>query len=64
MYVSAVLLPDGKVLETGGALHNRADPVYETSLFDPESTRPSTRWPSTPRRAATTPRRSCSPTAA
>ncbi|MEG3630552.1 galactose oxidase early set domain-containing protein [Streptomyces poriticola] len=37
MYVSAVLLPDGKVLETGGALHNRADPVYETSIFDPET---------------------------
>ncbi|MFD5635809.1 galactose oxidase-like domain-containing protein [Streptomyces sp. NPDC127077] len=35
MYVSAVLLPDGKVLETGGALHNRADPVYEASVFDP-----------------------------
>ncbi|MER7476973.1 galactose oxidase-like domain-containing protein [Streptomyces sp. NPDC126510] len=37
MYVSAVLMPDGKVLETGGALHNRADPVYETSIFDPAS---------------------------
>ncbi len=35
MYVSAVLLPDGKVLETGGALHNRADPVFESSLYDP-----------------------------
>lgn len=35
MYPSAVLLPDGKVLETGGALHNRADPVHETSLYDP-----------------------------
>ncbi len=35
MYLSAVLLPDGKVLETGGGLHNRADPVFETSLFDP-----------------------------
>ncbi|MGW1143662.1 galactose oxidase-like domain-containing protein [Streptomyces sp. NPDC002454] len=35
MYVSAVLLPDGKVLETGGALHNRADPVFSSSLFDP-----------------------------
>ncbi|MCT9003763.1 galactose oxidase early set domain-containing protein [Streptomyces rhizosphaerihabitans] len=35
MYVSAVLLPDGKVLETGGGLHNRADPVFEASLFDP-----------------------------
>jgi hypothetical protein len=35
MYPSAVLLPDGKVLETGGALHNRANPVYETSIYDP-----------------------------
>ncbi|KUM74639.1 galactose oxidase-like domain-containing protein [Streptomyces curacoi] len=35
MYPSVVLLPDGKVLETGGALHNRANPVYETSLYDP-----------------------------
>ncbi|GAA5028438.1 hypothetical protein GCM10023335_66360 [Streptomyces siamensis] len=35
MYVSAVLLPDGKVLETGGGLHNRADPVFEASIFDP-----------------------------
>ncbi|MER5403447.1 galactose oxidase early set domain-containing protein [Streptomyces sp. NPDC002769] len=37
MYVSAVLLPDGKVLETGGGLHNRADPVYEASIYDPAS---------------------------
>ncbi|MFC7305236.1 galactose oxidase-like domain-containing protein [Streptomyces monticola] len=37
MYVSAVLLPDGKVLETGGAMHDRADPVYESSLFDPRT---------------------------
>ncbi|MBZ9639028.1 galactose oxidase-like domain-containing protein [Streptomyces sp. PSKA30] len=35
MYVSAVLLPDGKVLETGGALHNRANPVFESSIYDP-----------------------------
>jgi len=35
MYVSAVLLPDGKVFETGGGLHNRADPVYEASMFNP-----------------------------
>ncbi|MCK8679939.1 galactose oxidase early set domain-containing protein [Streptomyces lichenis] len=35
MYASAVLLPDGKVLETGGALHDRADPVFEASMFDP-----------------------------
>jgi len=37
MYVSAVLLPDGKVLETGGGLHNRANPVYEASLYDPDT---------------------------
>ncbi|MFJ9703926.1 galactose oxidase-like domain-containing protein [Streptomyces sp. NPDC101234] len=37
MYVSAVLLPDGKVLETGGGLHNRANPVYEASIYDPDS---------------------------
>ena len=37
MFVSAVLLPDGKVLETGGGLHDRADPVYEASFFDPVS---------------------------
>ncbi|GHF42723.1 galactose oxidase early set domain-containing protein [Streptomyces morookaense] len=35
MYVSAVLMPDGKVLETGGGLHDRADPVYEASFYDP-----------------------------
>jgi hypothetical protein len=35
MFVSAVLLPDGKVFETGGGLHDRADPVYEASFFDP-----------------------------
>ena len=35
MYVSAVLLPDGKVLETGGGLNNRANPVFESSLYDP-----------------------------
>ncbi|MFF4358517.1 galactose oxidase-like domain-containing protein [Streptomyces sp. NPDC001604] len=37
MYVSAVLLPDGKVLETGGGLHNRANPVHEASLYDPDT---------------------------
>lgn len=35
MYVSAVILPDGTVFETGGGLHNRADPVFEASLYDP-----------------------------
>ncbi|MET7568114.1 galactose oxidase-like domain-containing protein [Streptomyces sp. NPDC005492] len=38
MYVSAVLLPDGTVLETGGGLHNRANPVHEASIFDPATT--------------------------
>jgi hypothetical protein len=37
MYVSAVILPDGKVFETGGGLHNRADPVYEASMFNPQT---------------------------
>jgi hypothetical protein len=37
MYVSAVILPNGKVFETGGALHNRADPVAEASMFDPQT---------------------------
>ncbi|MDQ4103314.1 MAG: DUF1929 domain-containing protein [Actinomycetota bacterium] len=35
MYVSAVILPDGKVFETGGSLHNRADAVHEASMYDP-----------------------------
>ena len=34
-YVSAVLLPDGRVLETGGALHTRAKPVFGASIYDP-----------------------------
>ncbi|RJQ79742.1 DUF1929 domain-containing protein [Pseudonocardiaceae bacterium YIM PH 21723] len=37
MYLSAVILPDGTVLETGGAVHNRADPVAEASVFDPKT---------------------------
>ncbi|MFD6419075.1 galactose oxidase-like domain-containing protein [Streptomyces sp. NPDC060194] len=35
MYLSTVLLPDGKVFETGGALYNRAAPVRSASMFDP-----------------------------
>jgi hypothetical protein len=38
-YVSSVLLPDGNVLETGGALHLKAEPVYEASLFNPTTER-------------------------
>lgn len=37
MYVSTVLLPNGEVFETNGGLHNRADPVFEASMFDPAS---------------------------
>ncbi|MET7902471.1 galactose oxidase early set domain-containing protein [Streptomyces sp. NPDC005355] len=38
VYVSTVILPDGKVLETGGALHTyREKPVFEASLFNPAS---------------------------
>ncbi|WP_242606966.1 galactose oxidase-like domain-containing protein [Protofrankia symbiont of Coriaria ruscifolia] len=36
MYVSAVILPDGKVFETGGAKHNYAEyAVPEASMYDP-----------------------------
>jgi hypothetical protein len=35
MYVSLVDLPDGKVLETGGGLIDREEPVYEASIYDP-----------------------------
>jgi Domain of unknown function (DUF1929) len=37
MYVSAVALPDGSVLETGGSLHPRTENVYEASIFDPST---------------------------
>lgn len=36
-YVSAVILPDGKVFETGGSLHDRADNVHEASMYDPKT---------------------------
>ena len=35
MYVSAVALPDGNVLETGGSLLPRSDNVHEASVFNP-----------------------------
>ncbi len=37
MYVSAVALPDGTVLETGGSLRPRTANVHETSIFNPSS---------------------------
>ena len=37
MYVSAVALPDGTVLETGGSLYPRTDNVHEASIFDPST---------------------------
>jgi hypothetical protein len=37
MYVSAVLLPNGMVFETGGGLHDREDPVYEASMYNPQT---------------------------
>jgi hypothetical protein len=37
MYVSAVALPNGNVLETGGSLHPRTENVHEASIFDPST---------------------------
>ncbi len=39
MYVSAVLLPNGQVLETGGGLTDRENPVYEASMYNPATNR-------------------------
>jgi hypothetical protein len=36
-YVSAVILPDGRVMETGGSYNNRQDPVIESSIYNPKS---------------------------
>lgn len=37
MYISAVALPDGTVLETGGAQYVRTEDVHEASIFDPST---------------------------
>lgn len=37
MYVSAVALPDGTVMETGGSLRPRTENVHEAAIFDPQS---------------------------
>ncbi|GAA3192177.1 galactose oxidase early set domain-containing protein [Actinocorallia longicatena] len=39
IYPSAVLLPDGKVFETGGSEYTRRDDVHEASILDPETGR-------------------------
>ncbi|MEO3783179.1 galactose oxidase early set domain-containing protein [Actinocorallia sp. B10E7] len=44
-YVSAVILPDGTVLETGGSQRVRLEHVHEASILDPKGRRPSRmRW--------------------
>ncbi len=35
MYMSTVIMPNRKVFETGGSLHNRSDNVHEASVYDP-----------------------------
>jgi Domain of unknown function (DUF1929) len=37
MYISAVALPDGTVLETDGSEYVRTEDVHETSIFDPRT---------------------------
>jgi hypothetical protein len=37
MYVSAVALPDGTVLETGGAEYVRTEDVHEAAIFNPST---------------------------
>jgi hypothetical protein len=34
LYLSAVLLPNGKVFETGGSYHMKAENVFESSMYD------------------------------
>ncbi|ROO83674.1 N-acetylneuraminic acid mutarotase [Actinocorallia herbida] len=46
VYVSAVILADGKVMETGGSQYNRAEHVHEASILDPAKSTGSMRWKS------------------
>jgi len=39
MDVSAVILPNGQVFETGGNLIDREDPVYEAAMYNPATNR-------------------------
>ncbi|ROO83673.1 uncharacterized protein DUF1929 [Actinocorallia herbida] len=45
-YVSAVILPDGKVLETGGSELTRSNHVHETSILDPVPSVSKMKWKS------------------
>ncbi|MDX6743535.1 galactose oxidase early set domain-containing protein [Actinocorallia sp. A-T 12471] len=45
-YVSAVILPDGKVLETGGSERTRSDHVHEASILDPVPSVSKMKWKS------------------
>ncbi|GAB2861413.1 hypothetical protein GCM10022221_71520 [Actinocorallia aurea] len=45
-YVSTVILPDGKVLETGGSQQARAEHVHETSILDPVPSVSKMKWKS------------------
>ncbi|GAA3237374.1 galactose oxidase early set domain-containing protein [Actinocorallia longicatena] len=44
LYVSAVLLPDGTVFETGGSRNIRSNHVFEASIFNPAVPRAQERW--------------------
>ncbi|GAB3280999.1 hypothetical protein GCM10027589_08050 [Actinocorallia lasiicapitis] len=46
LYVSAVLLPDGTVFETGGSRNIRSNHVFEASIFNPSVPRAQERWSS------------------
>ncbi|GAB2861399.1 hypothetical protein GCM10022221_71500 [Actinocorallia aurea] len=43
-YVSAVILADGKIMETGGSQYNRAEHVHEASILDPSKSTGSMKW--------------------
>ncbi|MDX6744657.1 galactose oxidase-like domain-containing protein [Actinocorallia sp. A-T 12471] len=44
VYVSAVILADGKVMETGGSQYNRAEHVHEASILDPAKPAGKMKW--------------------
>jgi hypothetical protein len=43
-YVSAVILPNGKVFETGGSETKQANHVHEASTFDPSVSKSKEKW--------------------